>query len=70
MSWRTGYCSDPDYAENLIGLIEDYELYRYDVGDVDPGEVTRVALSESKHHAARRSELFAGGIGVSRDRSG
>lgn len=42
-----GYCSDPDYAENLIGLIEDYELYRYDVGDVDPGEVTRVALSES-----------------------
>ena len=42
-----GYCSDPGYAENLIGLIEDYELYRYDVGDVDPGEVTRVALSES-----------------------
>ena len=42
-----GYCSDPGYAENLIRLIEDYELYRYDVGDVDPGEVTRVALSES-----------------------
>ena len=42
-----GYCSDPGYTENLIRLIEDYTLYRYDTGEIDPGEVTRVALSES-----------------------
>ena len=42
-----GYCSDPGYTDNLIRLIEDYELYNYDTGNIDPGEVTRVALSES-----------------------
>ena len=28
---RAGYATDPSYANRLISIIEDYELYRYDV---------------------------------------
>ena len=45
---QDGYTSDAGYTENLINLIEQFELYNYDVpGAIDPGVVTRVALSDS-----------------------
>ncbi len=48
-----GYATNPNYANELIKIIEDYELYKYDsgdfFGDVDCGEMgsERIAVAES-----------------------
>ena len=34
---KAGYATDPKYAEKLIKIIEDYELYRFDTGDGGSG---------------------------------
>ena len=28
--WRAGYATDPKYVDKVIGLMRQYDLYRYD----------------------------------------
>jgi LysM repeat protein len=42
---KAGYATNPEYAERLIKIIEDYELYRYDSGvDIDVPPPTQVEM--------------------------
>jgi LysM repeat protein len=45
---KSGYATDPAYANRLIKLIEDYELYRYDSGDTPADRKSEVAVKKSK----------------------
>ena len=45
---KAGYATDPKYAEKLIKIIEDYQLYKYDTGaGVSSGGSVAVAVPES-----------------------
>lgn len=57
---KAGYATDSHYAQKLIRLIEEYELYRYDLSDTpkrhrpeSPSELERVRLVDSG-----KSEVF------------
>lgn len=57
---KAGYATDSHYAQKLIRLIEEYELYRYDLSDTQkrhrpesPSELERARLVENG-----RSEVF------------
>lgn len=48
---RAGYATDPRYPDKLIGLIERYELYKYDKGVVvnkgNPGKSETLSINKS-----------------------
>ena len=48
---KAGYATDPQYAEKLIKIIEDYQLYKYDTGSAATGSssagAAAVAVPES-----------------------
>lgn len=48
---KSGYATDRAYANKLIKLIEDYELYRFDDKKYRPG------VSRSERNAIRRAEV-------------
>ncbi|HEY5570473.1 MAG TPA: glucosaminidase domain-containing protein [Bacteroidales bacterium] len=53
---RTGYATDPGYANKLIKLIEDYQLYQYD--NLKKGRVVAVSESTFSHEVYRSNELI------------
>lgn len=44
---KAGYATDPSYANRLISIIEDYELYQYDSGKVQNSRKIRIRKSKS-----------------------
>ncbi|MBQ7209412.1 MAG: glucosaminidase domain-containing protein [Paludibacteraceae bacterium] len=44
---QCGYATDPQYANKLIKLIEDYELHRFDVADVSVEEEEKIEKQEA-----------------------
>ena len=44
---QCGYATDPNYANKLIKLIEDYELYRFDKEDYSVGEEEQIVKQET-----------------------
>lgn len=78
---KAGYATDPSYANRLITIIEDYELYKYDRkgGGKRPEKVVEQALSQGQAHQvyiandiayiiARRGDTFRS-LGKEFDRS-
>jgi len=56
---RCGYATNPVYAEKLIGIIEDYKLYRYDTTDkVREFEHTVYMNNGIYYVRARRGDTF------------
>lgn len=52
---RAGYATNPKYPQLLIGIIEDYKLYRYD----KPGnDLIAVAESRSKYKKSKQKDDF------------
>lgn len=59
---KAGYATDPRYADKLIKIINDYELYTYDAGTEVPEETPMVAgspvkITPSKVHEEYRFNL-------------
>ncbi|WP_114560190.1 glucosaminidase domain-containing protein [Desertihabitans aurantiacus] len=46
-----GYATDPDYPDKIIGLMQRYDMYRYDLGGGD-GTPARPTISEGDQGAA------------------
>lgn len=44
---KAGYATDPSYANRLISIIEEYELYKYDSGDIKADKKVRIRKSKS-----------------------
>ena len=53
---RAGYATDQGYANKLIKLIEDYQLYLYD--NVKKGRVVAVSESTSTHNVYRSNGII------------
>ncbi len=53
---KAGYATDPQYAEKLIKLIEDYQLYRFDTGGVS-GTSVPVSVPESPLRIEKESQV-------------
>lgn len=56
---RAGYATAPDYAQKLIKIIEDYQLYKYDKESLgltppSPSELAQIML----YHPAKSSPLY------------
>lgn len=49
---KAGYATDPSYANRLISLIEDYELYKYDSETKKSGSWITVRGAKSPSHSA------------------
>lgn len=61
---RAGYATDPSYAQRLIRIIEQYQLYRYDQGRRKPGKSPTVA------QAAVHEVAFCNGLMYVKARGG
>ena len=70
---KAGYATDPKYAEKLIKVIEDYELYRYDTEQANevpesplaiehPVEVTQAATREEIRFSLARDVYEVNGV--------
>lgn len=51
---KAGYATDPSYANRLITLIEDYELYKYDSGKIKGGSKDKWFRVRKGRKAAER----------------
>lgn len=61
---KAGYATDPSYPQKLIRLIEDYELYRFDVLEEEPviaeqQPVEKTRLTKEERRALRQSRKEA-----------
>lgn len=57
-----GYATAPDYAQKLIGLIETYELYKYDNGEIQVEE--KILPNENNIIAPRTEYLTESTMGI------
>jgi len=51
-----GYATDPKYAGKLIGIIDEFELYKYDRMETVPVEVAKAAAASAQDIAVRLNE--------------
>ena len=51
-----GYATNPQYAERLIKIIEDYQLYLYDIGEV-PGDKNQYAKRENNVKSSQNTDV-------------
>lgn len=54
-----GYATNPQYAERLIKLIEDYELYKYDTGATGKKQEALAAKNERKTAVTKKNNTTA-----------
>lgn len=54
-----GYATNPQYAERLIKLIEDYELYKYDTGEAAGKNVGGLAAKNERRTAVAKKNNTA-----------
>ena len=52
----SGYATDPKYADKLIGIIEQYDLYKYDDMALNPEKDTLFSLEGRNYRIDRVSE--------------
>ena len=55
---KAGYASDPQYAEKLIKLIEDYDLHKYDLSGNKERIFADMQIDNSNHVKRKNSQSF------------